>query len=86
MIAREVCKQWLKLINERKLPWRILVLHWETPESTIQVLKQFDERSCSSMTEVLLAPSAHIYSDSEFKKIGTFLKKSKKALIFLRIT
>jgi len=50
--AREVCRLWLKIMNENRTLWRILNITENSLEMITSVVDQFDERSGSTLEEI----------------------------------
>lgn len=50
--AREVCRKWLELINEDRQFWKVIDISVTKLETSLSVIRQFDERSSFTLQEV----------------------------------
>lgn len=81
-IAREVCKDWLKLIDGNKTFWRILELPQTTVEVAETVVKQFDQKSGSTLEEVSMVISKW-EAKPDASELSQVLQQSEKTLHIL---
>jgi len=91
--VREVCKQWLELVNENRALWRILeISKVRSPEEAQAVLDQYDERSGSTLEAVSVRMELGVRkldgpqlepNFSEIESLGATMEKSLATLLVI---
>jgi len=82
--AREICKLWLKLVDETKTFWRILKLLEGSLEEIQSTLDQFDEKSGSTLEEISFAVKRE--QSQDFNQLANTILKSNQSLQVVIIT